>query len=244
MHDYMKALDFYSIHLGHTNCFLLRLDTGYLLIDTSFPQYYGKFKKFIDKNGIKLSDIKYLLLTHHHDDHAGFAQALRKDSNCRLIIHKEGIAALQKGKMVSTNKPLNLSIKLIMGLFNLLKRRDFSIEPVSVTSNDIIIEDEIDNKTLALIGSNGKILHTIGHTNDSLSVILDNGNTFPGDICMNWFNFCGTHYRPIFISDIKDVENSWDIIISNGSKMLFPSHGKSFSADKLEKSKMKYMSKQ
>lgn len=151
MHDNMKAPDFYSIHLGHTNCFLLRLETGYLLIDTSFPQYYGKFEKFINKKGIKLSDIKYLLLTHHHDDHAGFAQALRKDS-----------------------------------------------------------------KTVPLIGGNGKILHTIGHT----------------------------HYRPIFVSDIKEVKHSWDIIINNGSKMLFPSHGKRFSTDKLEKSKMKYMSKQ
>jgi len=62
-----------GVKLGWTHCYLLKCTGGYLLIDTDYPKYYARFEKKLANLGVKTSDIKYLLLTHHHDDHAGFA---------------------------------------------------------------------------------------------------------------------------------------------------------------------------
>lgn len=230
-------------NLKPTRCYLLKIDGGYLLIDTSFPNYYEEFCNELHKHGIELTDIKYLLLTHHHDDHAGFAEKLKEVSGCRLIVHEKAIVALAKGEYFSKNHPLNGGIKMVMFFFNKFKKRDFKIQPVIVDENDIVIHDETDATTLPAIGLDGKLLHTVGHTEDSLTLILSNGNTYPGDICMNSFNIFGTHHRPIFLSDMKLVLESWNKIIDNGAKFIFPSHGKPFSVEELIKSRNRYQRK-
>ncbi len=74
--DKTSSNSVYSVKLGWTRCYLLKCTGGYLLIDTYYPGYYARFEKKLAKMGIATSDIKYLLLTHHHDDHAGFAAEL------------------------------------------------------------------------------------------------------------------------------------------------------------------------
>lgn len=228
------------IKLGTTNSYLLKLKNGYLVIDTSFPHFFDHFCNELKTRNIKSDEIKYLLLTHHHDDHAGFASKLKEASGCKLIIHKESISALSEGKMISTNHPLNIRVRLIMGLFNKIKKRDYLISPVVIDNNDIVIDQEIDTTTLPSLGLKGKIIHTIGHSIDSITVIIENGKAYTGDICMNFLNICGINYRPIFLTSMELVINSWNMIIDNGAKYIYPAHGKSFSIKKLIKSKEKY----
>ncbi len=75
----------HSLKLGWTWCYLLKCTGGYLLIDTSYPGYYAQFEKKLAEFGIATSDIKYLLLTHHHDDHASFAAELVRHTECQVI---------------------------------------------------------------------------------------------------------------------------------------------------------------
>ena len=49
-------------------------------------------KSFLEKLhsiGIAPVQIKYILLTHHHHDHAAIVQELRKMTEAKLIVHKE-----------------------------------------------------------------------------------------------------------------------------------------------------------
>jgi len=231
------------IQLGVTNSYLLKLKVGYLVIDTSFPQFFDTFCIELNNRNIQLNEIKYLLLTHHHDDHAGFASKLKESSGCRLIVHKESLLALTEGKIISKNHPLNLRVKILMGIFNKFKKRDYSIVPVKIDNNDIIIDQEIDIATLPSLGVVGKIVHTVGHSIDSISVVLGNGRAFTGDICMNFLNICGINYRPIYLTSMELVLKSWGMLIENGAKEFFPAHGKSFPIERLIKSKNKYEKK-
>jgi glyoxylase-like metal-dependent hydrolase (beta-lactamase superfamily II) len=52
----------------------------------------------MDELGIGLSRINYLLLTHHHNDYAGFAARLVKETGCKVIVHKNAIIPLSKGE--------------------------------------------------------------------------------------------------------------------------------------------------
>jgi glyoxylase-like metal-dependent hydrolase (beta-lactamase superfamily II) len=86
---------------------------------------------------------------------------------------------------------------------------------------------------------NGNILYTPGHSKDSISILLDNGNAFVGDLVMNNFNSGNIKFMP-FLVDNKDVVlEGWDKVIDNGAKIIYPAHGDYFTTDELILSKSK-----
>jgi glyoxylase-like metal-dependent hydrolase (beta-lactamase superfamily II) len=228
----MMTNTFHSIQLGQTNCYLIKIPDGYLMIDTSFPAYYSKFLDELRRINVDISEIKYVLLTHHHDDHAGFAAVLKEKTGCHIIVHKDAVEPLKNGSIASVNRPLNLRVKITMTIFNKVKRRDFRIPPVILDDGDIIVTGDND-KILRQTGIEGRIICTPGHTIDSISAILDDGNAFVGDICMNFLNFCGIKYRPIWLYDQELVFKSWRKIIESGANTIYPAHGRSFAVDRL-----------
>ena len=60
-----------TISLKFTSCFLVPVGSKYLLIDTGYEYEWHDFMDGLGKNNVHIDDIKYLLLTHHHDDHSG-----------------------------------------------------------------------------------------------------------------------------------------------------------------------------
>ena len=58
-----------TIKLSKTNCYLISINNGYLLVDTGYQEDKTKFFKEISKHQIELHEIKFIFLTHHHDDH-------------------------------------------------------------------------------------------------------------------------------------------------------------------------------
>ena len=90
-----------------------------------------------------------------------------------------------------------------------------------------------DYDLLKSLGVDGKILYTPGHSQDSISVILSNGRAFVGDVAMNFLRLTGIGHHPIFIEDINMVHGSWQRLIEQGGKRIYPSHGKPFSAQEL-----------
>jgi glyoxylase-like metal-dependent hydrolase (beta-lactamase superfamily II) len=229
--------DIISIKTSFTNSYILKCNDGYLLIDTGYPDKYDEFKQKVESYDIGISQIKYCLLTHHHDDHSGFAAKLVQDYRTRLIVHKNSIPYLKRGVSETVSKPVNLCIRIIFSAFSLFHK--FKFPPVELKENDIVINN--DNKeVLRKIGIDGKVLYTPGHTNDSISVLLSDGNTFVGDAAMNFFNFCRCKHRPIYAQNVEEVFSSWRKLIEQGAKTIYPAHGNSFSVSELENSLKKY----
>jgi len=135
---------FQRFKLGFTNCYLSPCREGYLLIDTSYPHYYNLFKKKLERLGIPLSGIKYLLLTHHHDDHTGFAAPLAQESGCRIMAHRNALLPLKGGESESDIFPINRRIKVIFGLFRLF-HKEYKFPPLTLSDNDILIEQDNPN---------------------------------------------------------------------------------------------------
>ena len=55
--------------------YLLETPIGVVAIDTGYPGGFRKFKEQFEKKW-PLSALKYIFLTHHHDDHSGFLNEL------------------------------------------------------------------------------------------------------------------------------------------------------------------------
>ena len=229
---------FYRLNLGITKCYLLECSRGYLLIDTAYPKDYVKFMKAIDRLGIGLDKIRYLLLTHHHDDHAGFAARLVERTGCKAIVHQDAILPLRKGQSEDTIAPVNHCIRAIFSLFRVI-HREFNYPPLALTQEDRIISGD-DFDLLKDIGIDGKILHTPGHSRDSMSVVLSDGSAFVGDAAMNFLNFCCIRYRPIFIDDIDLVFESWQKLTEHRAERIYPAHGDPFSVEKLTRYRNKF----
>jgi glyoxylase-like metal-dependent hydrolase (beta-lactamase superfamily II) len=66
------------------------------------------------------------------------------------------------------------------------------------------------------LGLSGEIILTPGHSDDSVSLILDEGFVFTGDL------------PPIFVLPESDTVSraSWDRIRKHPIKTIFPGHGK------------------
>jgi glyoxylase-like metal-dependent hydrolase (beta-lactamase superfamily II) len=221
----------HSVKLGWTRCFLLKCTGGYLLIDTDYERYYALFEKKLAGLGIATSDIKYLLLTHHHDDHAGFAAELVRRTGCRVIAHRNAVLPLKQGKSEGTDKPVTRRSQIALTFYTLV-HKEFNFPPLTLTERDIVIEGDNDS-FLKGIGIDGVILHTPGHTRDSVSVLLSDGSAFVGDAAMNFLRWTGMGHRPIVIEDINTVYESWRKLRERGARVIYPAHGRPFSAAKL-----------
>jgi glyoxylase-like metal-dependent hydrolase (beta-lactamase superfamily II) len=221
----------HSLKLGWTQCYLLKCIGGYLLIDTDYSKHYGLFQRKLANLEIAISDIKYLLLTHHHDDHAGFAAELVRSTGCQVIAHRNAVSALEEGKSEETIKPVNRRIKIVFTLYTLF-HKEFKFPPLTLTNRDVVIDG--DNDTLLKgVGIHGVILHTPGHTRDSISVLLSDGSAFVGDAAMNFLRWTGVGHRPIYIQDINTMYESWRKLRERGARVIYPSHGRPFSATEL-----------
>ncbi len=221
-----------KVKLSFTNCYFIPCNDGYMQIDTSYPGDYKKYLNKIQNLNISLSEIKYLFLTHHHDDHAGFLSQLKENSDIKIIAQEKALSPLKSGESLRDSSPLNKRILIIMGLMSLFHR--FTFPPIELSEEDVIIRGD-DKSFLKTIGINGTILSTPGHTDDHQAIILPDGSTFAGDITMNFLKFAGLKRRPIFVKDINQVFQSWEKLLKNGAKKIYPAHGGPFDAEDLRK---------
>lgn len=226
--------NYIRLNLGITKVYLLPCTNGYLLIDTGYETDYKKFRNKLEKAGIKIDQIKYLLLTHYHDDHTGFANKLKYESGIPLIVQKKSIPLLSQGDSGAEEEGhyITRRMRLLFSFFELF-HKDFKYPPVLINDDDIVIDGD-DPKILQTLGIHADILFTPGHSADSMSVLCDDGVAFAGDAAMNFLKFTGTHYRPIYYSNMDQMYKSIRKLLSAGAQTIVPAHGNPFPAEKLK----------
>jgi glyoxylase-like metal-dependent hydrolase (beta-lactamase superfamily II) len=108
--------------------------------------------------------------------------------------------------------------------------RNFApVEPDILISEELPLED---------FGIDGSVLFTPGHTRGSVSVLLRSSEAFVGDLASS---FPHQSVFPMYAEEPERVCESWKKILDFGSKMIFPSHGSSFVAEKLTREYEKRM---
>ena len=224
-----------KIDLGITKLYLLAIKDGYMLIDTGYKNDYKKFLKLMQNKNICISKIKYLFITHYHDDHAGFATTLKQNFKIPLIVQQASIKLLAKGDSEGqeSEQPITKRVEFIFKLFSLF-HKNFKYPPVIIDDKDIVIKEN-DSKFLRGLGLEADIVYTPGHTCDSMSILCDDGTAFVGDSCMNFLNLLGADYRPIYYTNKEMMYKSIAKLIKLGAKKIAPAHGKEFGVNKLKK---------
>lgn len=209
-----------SIPMGHVSAFLLKVNGGYLLIDTGMPGSCGKITEKMKAMGAEFSEIKYIFITHHHIDHVGSLQDIREKTGAKLILHKNSLAYLERGISV-IGKPVHLIAAIMSKIYSMFGSSGYT--PVVPGKDDIIIRDDNDN-ILREMGIEGKILCTPGHTDDSISILLDDGTIFAGDAP-----------NPLFVDNGDDLEKTLKKMVESGAKQVIPSHGPPYDVESIRK---------
>jgi glyoxylase-like metal-dependent hydrolase (beta-lactamase superfamily II) len=104
---------------------------------------------------------------------------------------------------------------------------------VPAASVDLVLDDE--SFSLRDYGISGHIIHTPGHSPGSVSVLLESGEAFVGDLAMNRLPLRLVPGLPIFADDPRAVIRSWEILLERGAEIIYPAHGKPFSASIIRK---------
>jgi len=229
---YLKRINdqIVTFRMGFTNDFLITLSDGYLLIDTG---YYHKFDQFVaelKKAEIDLEEIRFLLLTHHHDDHVGFAREFLLKSPAKLIVHKNALPFLGLGIHDGRGEHWNHWVHRMLSPLSKVLNHQFP--RLHVREDDVIIANGY-SKALRKIGLEADLISTPGHSSDSTSIVTDDGVAIVGDTAMNLLNLGETRYLPFFIQDIEELFRSWRKLVSFGTKYVYPSHGRPFVVEKL-----------
>lgn len=103
---------------------------------------------------------------------------------------------------------------------------------IPATNVDLILGDE--EFSLGEFGIAGKVIPTPGHSPGSVSILLETGDAFVGDLAMNAFPLRLSPGLPIFAEDLQKVKNSWKLLLDYGAKMIYPAHGSPFTAEKMQ----------
>ncbi|WP_341876686.1 MBL fold metallo-hydrolase [Defluviitalea saccharophila] len=217
-------MDTQIINIGNriVNQYLLRFNNGIIIIDTSYPGYFNSFAKKFKALGFSKDEIKFIVLTHAHDDHAGFLNELLDFCDAPVILHEKAVERLKRGQNVfegGCSTRLAYTFCLLMKLFG--KKHLFP--KLDKPERYIILQD--NPEVLKQHGFPVELIELPGHTADSIGLILDN-KIFCGDAAMNGFPSQAKH--TIWIENIEMFQQSWNKIIETGVEMVYPSHGKPF----------------
>ncbi len=87
-------------YVGHTGvtAFLLTGPDGHVLIDGGYPENAPLIIESISKLGFDIADVKVLLNSHAHSDHAGGLQALQEASGAELWVSEGDAEVMTAGR--------------------------------------------------------------------------------------------------------------------------------------------------
>ena len=184
------------LRYGNTNTFSIPGKSGGLLIDTDYAGTLQGFFRALKTNHLELNDISYVLPTHCHPDHIGLIGELQHLGVKPLLVDIQLATVHFPDEIFGRDKHLRYA-------------------PIDEKQATIISCDE-SREFLRSIGIEGEIISTPSHSEDSVSVILDCGDCFVGDL--EPFEYLdGYENNP-------QLQKDWSLILSRNSKRILYAH--------------------
>ena len=69
-----------------TNYYLVQSNCGWVMIDTGWAGTFKELLGLLKRQDVNPQDIRHLIITHFHPDHAGLVQNI-KDCGAQLVLH-------------------------------------------------------------------------------------------------------------------------------------------------------------
>ncbi len=222
------------------NNYIIETIKGYIVIDTGYAGNYAQFLKNLQKLHINKKNIRYIFITHVHDDHVEFLNELKNDTGATLIMHAESPDRLLAGHNQWIGGCSGRLAKLFVSAMSLAGKGKHEFPVVKISETDNVMLWNGQNQFFEQEGIGLKIISLPGHTSDHIGLLTDDGALFCGDACMS--GFPSVKRNIIWIEDVEDYRQSWDAMIQSPVEVIYPSHGSPFPKQDLVKYR-KYLDK-
>ena len=150
-----------KLRYGNTNTFFIPGVRGGLLVDTDYAGTLPSFYKALKYSHITVKDIEYVLATHYHPDHMGLISELMQQGVKLLLMDVQ-------------REYVHFSDALFAR-----EQRPYTPIDASLATTLSCVESRA---FLQRIGISGEVIRTTSHSEDSVSVILDDGDCLVGDL--------------------------------------------------------------
>lgn len=220
-------VNIHPVTLGFDHCYVIQGE-GVIMIDGGAPKQAKRFLKAIERLPAKPEEIKLIVITHGHWDHIGSAKDIKDITGAKIAMHQQEKDCLEKSL-----KPLPPGVTLWGRIFAKIMAMFMPLVHIPATDVDVVLGDE--ELSLAEYGIPGRVIYTPGHSSGSVSVLLETGDAFVGDLAMNKFPLCFSPGLPIFAEDLQRVKESWKLLLDQGAETVYPAHGEPFSVDIIRK---------
>jgi glyoxylase-like metal-dependent hydrolase (beta-lactamase superfamily II) len=217
----------HTVKLGFDQCYLIG-DKDWILIDAGESNKKKIFLKKLEDLRIIPEQIKLIIITHGHWDHIGSAKDIKELTGAKIAMHKNEKEWLEKSIVIQPP-----GVTLWGKLFSRIILLFCQLIKIPSAKVDIVL----DNNSVSLneYGIAGFIKYTPGHSLGSVTVILDTGEAFVGDLLMNRLPLRMSPGLPIFAEDLLKVKESLEFLLEKGVKKIYPAHGKPFNSDIINK---------
>jgi hydroxyacylglutathione hydrolase len=198
---------------------------GLFLIDAGFVGHAHVVLETIHAAGRELREVRLAIITHPHIDHCAGLAPLRRLAGFEVGCHPLAMPALAEGGrrvspgLTPRGKLMELAGRLLLPWVRL-----------HGVSADLALEDGADLHTFGLPG---RVLHTPGHTDDCISVLLDDGTAFVGDLVSGPELGVRHPLPPAMAVGLSSVFASWRNLLDAGARIIYPAHGTPFPAEGL-----------
>jgi len=185
-----------------TNYFLLpsSCGDGLLAFDAGWPCSLHDYAKALKTTGLRFGHIKWALVSHFHIDHAGLVRDFQ-DAGITCLVFENQFEAIDTMDELAVRKyPSYRKIQ-----------KDKLIR----------IGTEASRSFLENIGIQAEVTVTPGHSDDSVTLITDNGEALIGDL---------SPLSQLMPDDLKS-HHCYELIRSKGAGNIYPSHAESFSLE-------------
>lgn len=213
-----------TLHLKGANGYLINSEKGWILVDTGDRKGFKILKTALNKYKLTPQDIRYVLITHHHSDHAGNLREFLSASEADVIAHIGEKQFLFDG-VTEIGGYYNRKVMIIGKIINLMNNHLYP--NIRDMGSRIHWVKEERSDMLKKLGVCAELIHTPGHTPGSISIIFENGDCICGDAAMNML----TTPFPLVAFDYDQVRKSWKILMENGAKTFYSGHGEPLNAD-------------
>lgn len=195
----MPIRDVSIVNVGYrsTNFWVVSAGRARLLVDLGWPGMVDELLHGLRRADIPLAEIRYGFATHYHIDHAGAAQDL-KARGMTLLVWEPQLPAI--AEMKRHIKPTDRYTDI-------------------VTANNLVKRCDESRALFAALGIAGEVVPTPGHSEDSVSLVLDSGECFTGDLTLETM---------IGAEDAEVVAASWARLRALGAHTVYPGHARPF----------------
>lgn len=184
------------VNVGYrsTNYYVVGQGPKRLLVDLGWPGSLPELTSAMKRKGLALAQITHAFATHYHPDHAGLAEELKRAGALLIVIDAQVPAVGQLRRHVKPGDGF-----------------------VEISLHDAVVLSTGESRAyLATLGLAGEIVATPGHSDDSMTLVLDSGEAFTGDL---------TAPELAFGENEDVIRRSWSAIRALGATTLYPGHG-------------------